>query len=107
MFFTSATCFLLVNASLKFANGNPPRLGQRAGINSRIFSRGQKAKRKLLPIFWRNVPHMPGPMTQTIQNVSDTAFMVAGFRAAESERPKPLFRDPLAAKLVGEHGKKI
>jgi methyltransferase (TIGR00027 family) len=52
-------------------------------------------------------PHMPGPMTQTIQNVSDTAFMVAGFRAAESERPKPLFRDPLAAKLVGEHGKKI
>jgi methyltransferase (TIGR00027 family) len=46
-------------------------------------------------------------MTQTIQNVSDTAFMVAGFRAAESERPKPLFRDPLAAKLVGEHGKKI
>src|SRR5215471_9251860 len=52
-------------------------------------------------------PHMPGPMTQTIQNVSDTAFMVAGFCAAESERPKPLFRDPLAAKLVGEHGKKI
>jgi O-methyltransferase involved in polyketide biosynthesis len=52
-------------------------------------------------------PHMPGPMTQTIQNVSDTAFMVAGFRAAESEPPKPLFRDPLAAKLVGEHGKKI
>jgi hypothetical protein len=31
-------------------------------------------------------PHMPGPMIQTIQNVSDTAFMVAGFRAAESER---------------------
>jgi methyltransferase (TIGR00027 family) len=48
-----------------------------------------------------------GPMTQTIQNVSDTAFMVAGFRALENERSKPLFRDPLAAKLVGEHGKKI
>jgi methyltransferase (TIGR00027 family) len=46
-------------------------------------------------------------MNQTIQNVSDTAFMVAGFRALESERPKPLFRDPLAAKLIGEHGKKI
>ena len=46
-------------------------------------------------------------MTQTIQHVSDTAFMVAGFRAAESERPRPLFRDPLAAKLVGNHGEKI
>jgi len=46
-------------------------------------------------------------MTQTIQNVSDTAFMVAGFRALENERSKPLFRDSLAAKLVGEHGKKI
>jgi methyltransferase (TIGR00027 family) len=46
-------------------------------------------------------------MTQTIQHVSDTAFMVAGFRAAESERPRPLFRDPLAAKLVGDHGEKI
>jgi methyltransferase (TIGR00027 family) len=33
--------------------------------------------------------------------------MVAGFRAAESERPRPLFRDPLAAKLVGNHGEKI
>ena len=46
-------------------------------------------------------------MTQTIQNVSDTAFMVAGFRALENEQPKPLFHDPLAAKLVGDHGKEI
>jgi methyltransferase (TIGR00027 family) len=46
-------------------------------------------------------------MNQTIQNVSDTAFMVAGFRALESERSEPLFRDPLAAKLVGDHGKNI
>jgi methyltransferase (TIGR00027 family) len=46
-------------------------------------------------------------MTQTIQNVSDTAFMVAGFRALESERSRPLFRDPLASKLVGDHGRKI
>src|SRR5262249_6241311 len=45
-------------------------------------------------------------MTQTIQNVSDTAFMVAGCRAAESQRPKPLFRDPLAAKLAGDRGEK-
>jgi methyltransferase (TIGR00027 family) len=46
-------------------------------------------------------------MTQVIQNVSDTAFMVAGFRAAENERPNPLFRDPLAAKLAGDHDKNI
>ena len=43
-------------------------------------------------------------MTQVIQNVSDTAFMVAGFRAAETEREEPLFRDTLAAKLAGDHG---
>ncbi|MGD0531642.1 MAG: SAM-dependent methyltransferase [Methyloceanibacter sp.] len=46
-------------------------------------------------------------MTQAIQNVSDTAFMVAGFRALETERPQPLFRNPLAAKLAGDHGRKI
>ena len=46
-------------------------------------------------------------MTQVIQNVSDTAFMVAGFRAAENERPNPLFRDPLAARLAGDHGENI
>ena len=46
-------------------------------------------------------------LTQAIQNVSDTAFMVAGFRALEAERPRPLFRDPLAWKLAGDHGRKI
>ena len=46
-------------------------------------------------------------MTQVIRNVSDTAFMVAGFRALETEREEPLFRDPLAAKLAGDHGRKI
>lgn len=46
-------------------------------------------------------------MTQVIQNVSDTAFLVAGFRAAETEREMPLFRDPLAAKLAGQHGRNI
>ena len=46
-------------------------------------------------------------MAQIIENVSDTAFMVAGFRALETERPDPLFRDPLAATLAGEHGRKI
>jgi methyltransferase (TIGR00027 family) len=42
-----------------------------------------------------------------IQNVSDTAFMVAMWRALESERPDALFRDPLAAKLAGQRGKDI
>jgi methyltransferase (TIGR00027 family) len=46
-------------------------------------------------------------MTQAIQNVSDTAFMVAGFPALETERREPFFRDPLAARLAGDHGKKI
>jgi methyltransferase (TIGR00027 family) len=42
-----------------------------------------------------------------IQNVSDTAFMVAVYRAMESERPDALFRDPLARKLAGDHGQRI
>ena len=46
-------------------------------------------------------------MTQLIRNVSDTAFMVAGFRALETERAEPLFRDPLAVKLAGDHGRAI
>ncbi len=47
-------------------------------------------------------------MTESlIQDVSDTAFMVATYRAMESERPDALFRDPLAARLAGEHGPRI
>jgi methyltransferase (TIGR00027 family) len=42
-----------------------------------------------------------------IQDVSDTAFMAAAYRALESGRPDALFRDPLAARLAGERGKKI
>ena len=42
-----------------------------------------------------------------IQNVSDTAFMIAVYRAMESERPDALFHDPLARKLAGEHGQRI
>jgi methyltransferase (TIGR00027 family) len=48
-----------------------------------------------------------GVGTSPIQNVSDTAFMVAAWRARESERPDALFRDPLAARLAGEHGRRI
>ncbi len=42
-----------------------------------------------------------------IENVSDTAFWVAYYRAVETLRPDALFQDPLASLLAGEQGKKI
>ena len=45
--------------------------------------------------------------TSTIQNISDTAFWVASYRAIESEKENPLFRDTLAGLLTGEYGKKV
>ena len=42
-----------------------------------------------------------------IRDVSDTAFWIAQLRAAETERRDALFRDPLAARLAGEHGRQI
>jgi len=45
--------------------------------------------------------------TPLIQNVSDTAFLVAAHRAAETQRPDALFHDPLAGLLAGEHGRQI
>lgn len=55
---------------------------------------------------------MPGQLReplpeQLIGHVSDTAFWVAHYRAAEGERPDALFHDPLAGVLAGERGKKI
>lgn len=40
----------------------------------------------------------------TVRGVSDTARWVAYFRAQETLRSDALFRDPLAARLAGEHG---
>ena len=45
--------------------------------------------------------------TPLIRNVSDTAFMVAAYRARETARPDALFHDPFAARLAGEQGPKI
>jgi methyltransferase (TIGR00027 family) len=45
--------------------------------------------------------------TGQIEDVSDTAFMVATWRAIETRRADALFRDPLAAKLAGSHGGEI
>lgn len=42
-----------------------------------------------------------------IRNVSDTAYMVAAYRAMESARPDALFHDPCAARLAGEQGRRI
>jgi methyltransferase (TIGR00027 family) len=42
-----------------------------------------------------------------IRNVSDTARWVAVYRARETERPDPLFRDPFARRLAGERGEQI
>jgi methyltransferase (TIGR00027 family) len=42
-----------------------------------------------------------------LRDVSDTALWVATFRAEESARKKPLFRDPFAATLVGEEGPRL
>ncbi len=43
----------------------------------------------------------------SVKNVSDTAFWVAYYRALESRKKKPLFRDPLAGLLTGEYGRKV
>lgn len=42
-----------------------------------------------------------------IENVSDTAFWVAHYRAVETDRPDALFRDPLAKVLLDERAQKI
>lgn len=42
-----------------------------------------------------------------IENISDTAFLVAAYRALETERTDALFKDPFAKALVGEKGMRI
>jgi methyltransferase (TIGR00027 family) len=42
-----------------------------------------------------------------LRTVSDTALLVAAHRAAESERRRPLFRDPYARTLAGGRGERI
>lgn len=43
----------------------------------------------------------------SITHVSDTAFLVARYRANESARPDALFNDPFAAKLAGTKGRAV
>ena len=42
-----------------------------------------------------------------IRNISDTALLSAVYRARESERADPLFRDPFARRLAGERGEEM
>gem|GEM_PF-155670 len=42
-----------------------------------------------------------------IRNISDTSLLAAIYRARESERADPLFRDPFARRLAGERGEEI
>jgi methyltransferase (TIGR00027 family) len=42
-----------------------------------------------------------------INNVSDTALWIAGYRAQETERSDAAFKDPFARKLAGEAGKQM
>jgi methyltransferase (TIGR00027 family) len=42
-----------------------------------------------------------------IRNISDTAAWVAIYRAMETERPDPVFRDPYARRLAGSRGEEI
>lgn len=46
-------------------------------------------------------------MTSPINDVSDTAFWIAHHRALETARKDALFRDPWAATLAGERGRRI
>lgn len=43
----------------------------------------------------------------TIRHISDTARWAAVYRARETERKNPLFRDPFARVLAGERGEQI
>ncbi len=46
-------------------------------------------------------------MAELIENVSDTAFWIAYYRAVETRRADALFQDPLASVLAGEQGERI
>jgi methyltransferase (TIGR00027 family) len=49
----------------------------------------------------------PATEAAPLRTIADTARWVALYRARESERADALFRDPLAARLAGAHGRGI
>ena len=48
-----------------------------------------------------------GVTSGQIAGVADTAFLIAAYRAQETESSAPAFRDPFAAKLAGKRGREI
>ena len=42
-----------------------------------------------------------------VRNISDTALLVAIYRARETEGPDAVFRDPFARRLAGERGDQV
>jgi methyltransferase (TIGR00027 family) len=46
-------------------------------------------------------------MTEALQNVSDTAYWVAYYRAVETDRPHALFKDPFAKILIDDRAQII
>ncbi len=49
----------------------------------------------------------PSDSTGALRDISDTALWVAVYRAMESEKPRPLFRDPYARRLAGARGEEV
>lgn len=50
---------------------------------------------------------MVEPKEKPFKNISDTAYLVAAYRAFETERKDALFKDPYAKQLVGQHGLEV
>ena len=46
-------------------------------------------------------------MSSSIKNIADTAYLVAMYRALETERPDAHFQDPLARLLAGDRGEEL
>jgi len=46
-------------------------------------------------------------MPADVRHISDTAKWVAAYRALETERRQPIFRDPYASRLAGETGRRL
>src|ERR1700732_656244 len=66
-----------------------------------------KGRRGKLTLYRHHEPERVSQTEPLIRNVSDTALWSAVYRAAESERPDALFRDPYARRLAAERGRQI
>ena len=81
--------------------GKGPSEGQRAASGNR------KIAPTLLPSLPFALHELQFQEMALIRNISDTALLAAVYRARESERADPLFRDPFARRLAGDRGEDI